>query len=267
MPTLKWLVIVAVVAYAAVVALLYVFQRSLMYFPDTRRTPPAAAGLPQAREIELTAADGTRLVAWHVAPAEGRPLVLYFHGNGGALNLRARRFGRIFAPGNGLLALSYRSYGGSAGAPSEPGLIADAGAAYDYAAREVPAERIVIFGESLGSAVAVALAAERKAAGMILDAPFTAAVDVAAAVYPFVPVRWLMKDQFNSAARIGKVDMPLLVLHGERDHVIPISFGEKLFALAREPKRMVRFPNGTHVDLDDHGATAEILKFLDSVAR
>lgn len=267
MPTWKWLLIVAVAGYAAVVALMFVFQRSLMYFPDTRRTPPAAAGLAQAQEIALAAADGTRLIAWYVAPAPGRPLVLYFQGNGGALRLRAARFGRIVAPGNGLLALSYRGYGGSEGRPSEDGLIADARAAYDDAAARVPAARIVAFGESLGSAVAVALATERKVAGLILDAPFTAAVDVAASVYPIVPVRWLMKDQFNSAARIGKVEAPLLVLHGERDTVIPIGFGERLFARANEPKRMVRFPDGTHVDLDSHGAMAEILAFLDGVTR
>jgi fermentation-respiration switch protein FrsA (DUF1100 family) len=264
MLVLKWLLIVAVAGYIVVVALMYLFQRSLMYFPDTTRTPPAAAGLPQAQEIQLTAADGTRLIAWFVAPAPGRPLVLYFHGNAGALNLRAERFGKLVAPGNGLLAVSWRGYGGSGGSPSEVGLIADARVAYDDAVARVPADRIVVFGESLGTAVAVALAAQHKVAGVILDAPFTAAADVAASIYRFVPVRWLMTDQFNSAARIGKVEAPLLVLHGERDTIVPIAFGEKLFALAREPKRMVRFPDGGHVNLDSHGAMPEILRFLDA---
>lgn len=267
MSTLKWIVIIAVAGYTGLVALLYLFQRSLMYFPDTRRTPPAAAGLPQAAEVTLVTADGERLVAWFVAPSPGRPLVLYLHGNGGALNLRAERFGKLVAPGNGLLALSWRGYGGSSGSPSEAGLIADARAAYDYAAARVPASRIVPFGESLGTAVAVALAADRTIGGLILEAPFTSAADVAASVYPIAPVRWLMKDPFPSASRIGGVDAPLLVLHGERDNVIPIGFGERLFALAREPKRMVRFPLGTHVDLDGQGAMAEILKFLDDYAR
>jgi hypothetical protein len=267
MPSLKWLLIVAVAGYTGIVALLYLFQRSLMYFPDTRRTPPVQVGLPQAEEVMLTAADGERLLAWYVAPAPDKPVVLYFHGNGGALKLRAERFGRIVAPGYGLLALSYRGYGGSSGSPSEPGLIADARATYAFAAARVPAARIVLFGESLGSAVAIALAAERKVAGLILDAPFTSATDVAASVYPFVPARWLMKDQFHSAARIGKIEAPLLVLHGARDRVIPLAFGERLFALAREPKRLVRFPDGSHGDLDNHGAMTEILRFLGGLVR
>jgi fermentation-respiration switch protein FrsA (DUF1100 family) len=257
----KWLLGLALV-YAALVGAMYVFQRSLMYFPDTRRTLPAQAGLPQAEEIALISADGETLIAWYVPPKEGRPLAVYFHGNGGALNLRAERFRKFTADGNGLLALSYRGYGGSSGRPSEPGLIADALAAYDYAAAKVPAERIVLWGESLGTAVAVAVAAERPVGAVILDAPFTSAAEIAAAVYWFVPVRWLIKDPFYSDRRIGKLTMPLLVLHGERDTIVPIRFGEKLFAMAVEPKKFVRYPQGGHVDLDDHGALDAVRAFL-----
>ena len=198
-------------------ALMYVFQRTLIYFPDRTRTPPAAAGLPQAEEVALTSSDGEKLIAWHVAPRGDKPVVLYFHGNGGALNLRADRFRDLTADGTGLVALSYRGYGGSSGRPSEDGLIRDARAAYDFAAARYAAERIVLWGESLGTAVAVALAAERPVAGVILDAPFTSAIDVGAAAYPFAPVRWLMKDTFRSDRRIVRVKAPILVLHGERD--------------------------------------------------
>ena len=122
--------------------------------------------------------------------------------------------------------------------------------------------RIVLFGESLGTAVAVALAAGHEVAAVILDAPFTSAVEVGAAAYPFAPVRWLMKDKFHSDERIGRVSAPLLVMHGEQDRIVPIRFGERLFALAREPKRLVRFPQGGHVDLDDHGAAKVVQAFL-----
>jgi uncharacterized protein len=120
----------------------------------------------------------------------------------------------------------------------------------------------VLWGESLGTAVAVALAAARKVGGLILDAPFTSAADVGAAAYPIAPVRWLIKDTFRSDLRIARVTAPVLVLHGERDPVVPIRFGERLFKLANEPKRMVRFADGGHSDLDDHGAIEVVRKFL-----
>jgi fermentation-respiration switch protein FrsA (DUF1100 family) len=262
MTLLKWLLIFGVVGYAGVLMLMYVFQRQLMYFPDPTRTLPAAVGLAHAQELRLESIDGERLIAWHVPPRGDRPVLLYFHGNAGALNLRAGRFQWVTADGDGLIALSYRGYGGSSGAPSEQGLIKDALAAYDFAVARYPARSVVPWGESLGTAVAIALAAQREVGGLVLDAPFTSIADVGAAAYPFAPVRWLIKDAFRSDRRIGKVKAPVLVLHGERDRIVPIRFGERLFALANEPKRMLRFPNGGHVDLDDHGAIDAVRKFV-----
>jgi fermentation-respiration switch protein FrsA (DUF1100 family) len=267
MTGLKWLLIAVVAGYGAVLVLAYMFQRALMYFPDTRRTPPAAAGFSQAEEVVLTSSDGEKLIAWVVAPRGDKPVVLYFQGNGGALDLRVPRFRALTADGTGLVALCYRGYGGSTGRPSEAGLIRDALAAYDFATARYPARRLVLWGESLGTGVAVALAAEREVGGLILDAPFTSIADVGAAAYPFVPVRWLIKDAFRSDLRIARVHAPIIVLHGERDRIVPIRFGERLFALANEPKRMVRFPNGTHVDLDDHGAADVVKPFIAEATR
>jgi hypothetical protein len=117
MSTLKWVILVAVLGYAGLLGLMYIFQRALMYFPDPRRTAPAFVGLPQADEVVLTSADGERLIAWHVPPQGPRPVVIYFHGNAGALDLRAGRFKWLTADGIGLVALSYRGYGGSTGTP------------------------------------------------------------------------------------------------------------------------------------------------------
>ena len=267
MTMLKWLLITALLGYGGLLALMYVFQRSLMYFPDRARTPPVAAGLPQVEEVTLTSADGEKLIAWHLPPQGTKPVVIYFQGNAGALDLRAGRFKWLIADGTGLLALSYRGYGGSTGRPSETGLIRDAAAAYDFATARYPAERIVLWGESLGTGVAVALAAERKVGGIILDAPFTSAADVGAAAYPFLPVRLVMKDPFRSDERILRVNASLLVLHGELDRIVPVAFGERLFSLAKEPKRMVRFPLGGHVDLDDHGAEGAVRAFLRELAQ
>ena len=262
MTTLKWLLIAALAGYGGLLALMYVFQRALLYFPDTTHTLPAQAGLPQATEVTFQSNDGERLVAWYVPARNTKKLVLYFQGNAGGLNLRADRFNWLTADGTGLLALSYRGYGGSTGKPTENGLICDAAAAYDFIAARTPANRIVLFGESLGTAVTVALAAEHSSAGVVLDAPFTSTVDLAAAAYWFAPVRWLMKDTWHSDERIARVTAPLLVLHGEQDRIVPIRFSEQLFALAHEPKRMVRFPQGGHVNLDGFGAPKAIKEFL-----
>jgi fermentation-respiration switch protein FrsA (DUF1100 family) len=262
MTLIAWLLVLAVVLYVAALALMYAFQHRLMYFPDARRLAPALAGLPQAEEIALASSDGEKLLAWHVPPRERKPVVIYFQGNTGGLDLRAGRFAWLIEDGTGLVALNYRGYGGSSGRPGEQGFIRDAIAAYNFAAARYGPQRIVLFGESLGTAVATALAAEHEVGGLILDAPFTSAGDVGAAVYPFAPVRRLIKDNFRSDQRIGRVRAPVLVLHGELDRVVPLRLGEALFALANEPKQMLRFPAGGHVNLDDHGAVDAVKRFL-----
>src|SRR5690349_21098139 len=161
MLALAWTAVIALCLYVGVATTIYFAQRSLMYFPDTAHVVPAAAGLPEAEEVPLIASDGVHIAAWHVPPRDGKPVILYFHGNGGALRFRVERFRRLIADGIGLVALEYRGYGGLSGSPSEQGLIADAQAAYRFAATRYPTQQLVLWGESLGSGVAVALAAER----------------------------------------------------------------------------------------------------------
>jgi fermentation-respiration switch protein FrsA (DUF1100 family) len=266
MAFLKWAFIFAASLYLGLAALMYLVQRSLLYFPETVRTAPAAAGLPQAEEVVLDTADGEKVIAWHVPPRDGKPVVIYFHGNGGSVRMRADRFQRIAAAGVGLVALSYRGYGGSTGKPTEAGLIEDARAVYAYAFARYPG-RIAVWGESLGTGVAVALAAEKPVTRLILDAPYTSTVDVAASLYWYLPVRLLMKDQFRSDQRIKRVTAPVLILHGEGDTVIPIAYGERLFAMIAGEKRMIRYPEGYHVDLDRLGAADAALKFLGETAQ
>ena len=262
MTVLAGIAISLLCVYAGVLAMLYVTQRSLMYFPETIHTTPAAAGLPQAQEVKLTTADGEHIFAWHVPPRDGKPVILYLHGNGGALRYRVERFTRLITDGIGIVAVEYRGYGGSSGSPSERGLIADAEAGYAYAAARYPNQQIVLWGKSLGSGVAVALAAEKPVGRVILEAPFTSAAAVAAKHYWYVPVRLLMTDQFRSDARIGKVTAPLLILHGAKDDTVPYAMGEHLFDLANKPKHIVRFLDGGHEDLDKNGALIAVGRFL-----
>jgi uncharacterized protein len=253
---LKWILILALLCYGGLVALLYVGQRALQYFPERFRTAPAAAGMPEAEEVVLDTADGERVIAWHLPPRGQKPVVLYFHGNGASLRWRVDRFRTLTADGTGLVALSYRGYGGSSGSPTEPGLINDASAAYAFALTRYQPARIALWGESLGSGVAVALAAEKPVGHVVLESPFTSAADVGAGRYWFVPVRLLMKDQFRSDLLIAKVTAPVLVLHGERDRIVPIALGERLYALINAPKRFVRFPDAGHNDIGGRAVEA-----------
>jgi fermentation-respiration switch protein FrsA (DUF1100 family) len=262
MLALAWTAVIGFSFYAVLATVTYVAQRSLMYFPDTARVVPAEAGLPEAEEVPLTAADGVRVAAWHVPPRDDKPVIVYFHGNGGALHFRVARFRRLIADGVGLVALEYRGYGGSAGSPSEQGLIADAQAAYRFAAGRYPPRQLVLWGESLGSGVAIALAAERPVGRVILEAPFTSAVALGARHYWYLPVSLLMKDQFRSDLRIGKVTAPVMIMHGVHDRVVPYAMGEALFDLANKPKHFVRFLDGGHEDLDDNGALDAVARFL-----
>ena len=261
MTLLKWLLI-ALVGYGGLLGLMYVAQRGLMYFPETARTAPAAAGVPRAEELTLDTPDGEKVIVWHVPPRGDQPVVLYFHGNGGSLRLRANRFRRLTDDGTGLLALSYRGYGGSSGSPSETGFIADAVAVYDYARKTYPNNPLVLWGESLGSGVAAAVAADRPVARVLLESPFISAADIGAAAYPFIPVRLLIKDPFRSDLRVPKITAPVLVLHGEHDRVVPLAHGEKIYEMIQAPKKFVRLARADHNDHDEHGGLEAVKPFI-----
>ena len=263
MTVLKWLLIVVSVSYLGGLAALFLLQRSFLFpIPQVARTTPAAAGFPAVEEHLLTTEDGEKVIVWHRPARPGHPVILYFHGNGDYLASFFGRFRDVIADGTGVVALSYRGYAGSSGQPSEQGLLRDAAAAYAFTAARYSADRIVAWGFSLGTGVAVALAAEQPVGRLILEAPYTSIADVAASAFPIFPVRRVLKDPFHSDQRIARVKAPLLIMHGAHDPTIPVVFGERLFALANEPKQFVRFPEGGHNDLDDYGATATARQFI-----
>jgi uncharacterized protein len=263
MTVLKWLVVLASVGYLGGLAALFFLQRQFIFpIPKMVRTAPEAAGFPQAEEHILTTADGERVVIWHVPATAGHAVVIYLPGNADVLARCIGRFRAITADGIGLVALSYRGYAGSSGRPSEHGLLQDATAVHAFASARYLSDKIVVWGFSLGSGVAVALAADQPVGKLILEAPYTSITEVAAARFALVPVRWLLRDQFHSDRRIGRVTVPLLIMHGVRDGVIPMTFGERLFGLAHEPKQFVRFADGGHNDLDDYGAIETARRFI-----
>jgi uncharacterized protein len=262
------IILYAAIVYGAVIVIAYASQRKLMYFPDASRIEPARLGLEGVREIELAAPDGVRIISWYAPAPPGQPTLLYFHGNGGGLSGRAQRLARYQNARLGVFMMSWRSYSGSTGSPSERANVADARRAYDHlVGLGVKPADIFLYGESLGTGVAVQLAMDVPAGGVVLDAPYTSTVELGAKAYPFLPVRWLMQDRYESARRIAGIGKPLLIMHGALDTVIPVAMGRRLHELAQEPKKLVVFPRGNHVDLDQHGAVNELRAWIDDLRK
>lgn len=259
------LIIVGIAAflYIAAAAALYVFQRNLIYYPDPVHHTPSKAGLSGVREVILTTPDGERLIAWHAEAGPGQPTLLYFHGNVGGLASRADRVARFAQAGYGVFMLSYRGYSGSTGKPSEAAIIGDAALAYRYL-RDLglSSSGIVAYGESLGTGVAVQLAAAHPVAALILDAPYTSLPAIGKTLYPFMPVETFMTDRFDSKRHIASVNAPLLILHGSNDHTIPIELGEALFNAATEPKTFVPLDGAGHSNIYAYGALTHVNRFL-----
>ena len=250
--------------YAAALSGMYVFQRDLQYFPTRRDPAPEAVGLADVTRIPLATPDGETLVLWYADAEAGRPTVLFLHGNAGEIADRADRFAFYQSRGYGVAFLSYRGYGGSTGSPTESGLLIDAKAAYDFLRTEgIPAARIILVGESLGTGPAVITAARNPVAAVVLEAPYSAAVDIARRAYPWAPVGILMKDQFRSRDHIAAINAPLLILHGDADRVIPQGFGRRLFDAARDPKTFISLGPVGHEALFSPDTWAQEASFID----
>ena len=259
---LRYASIGALLAYFFVAGYLYSFQDSFVFKPRGELARPAETGLSGVSAETVAMADGVLVTVWTAPPAiPDMPTVLFLHGNLGNISERSTKFAEILASGFGLYAPSHRGFPGSGGTPSEPALIDDALSHFNRLAERN--DRIVLYGESLGTGVATAVAGERDALALILEAPFTAAIDIAAAAYPWLPVGLLMRNQFRSRERIGKVKEPLLIVHGALDEIVPVDNGRALFRLANKPKELVIIESAGHGNLWPNGLWARTRPFLD----
>ena len=244
--------------------MLAALQRSLTYFPDPTRPTPAGSDVPELSPVSLETEDGLSLLAWHAPPrVSGAPSLAYFHGNAGHIGMRGFKVRAYLNTGLGVLLTTWRGYSGNPGRPTEDGLYADGRAARAFLrAHGCSDERQILYGESLGTGVAVHLAREAAPAALVLEAPFSSIMDIASGRFPLLPVRPLIVDRFDSAAKIGRVRAPVLIVHGERDRTIPVRQARKLFKRAAEPKEAVFIPEADHADLVDFGLPAIVLEFL-----
>jgi len=263
MPKIMYLFLTLLGLYLCVVVLVWYFQRNLLYLPDRNMGPPAAYGLVGFEEKHITAAYGVRLVAWYRPARQGFPTIIYFHGNGGHLGYRHNIYRTITDAGFGMLALSWRGYGSSSGSPTEAGLYMDGRAtlAFAHDALGIPLAHTILFGESLGTGVAVQMATEVMPGGVVLRSPFTSVANRAAEIYWFLPVRLLLSDRYETLAKIKQVHAPLLILHGTADFIVPVRHGRKLLEAANVPKRGAFFPGMGHNNLDDDAVVKELLAF------
>ena len=242
-----WPLVVVAALYCLACGGLMVAERSLVYVPTHAATTPAEAELEHTSEIQIRTDDGETLNAWYLDAGSDAPLALLFHGSGGSLEDCVDGIDTLSEFGFSVLAVDYRGYGKSSGTPSEDGMHKDAEATLAYAlAHGHTLAQTVVVGQSLGTNIAVHLAAQHPFAGVLLYSPFTSAADVAAFRYPIFPVHWLMHDQFHSDDQIARIKAPLLILHGERDDIVPFRFGQRLFEMAQSPKTFVPIPGGDH---------------------
>jgi fermentation-respiration switch protein FrsA (DUF1100 family) len=239
---------------AVVLALIWTMQRRLMYFPMSEVPAPGELGLTDVELVTFDTSDGLRLSGWFVTASGSSPrvTVLVLNGNAGNRAHRAPLAAALRDHGMQVLLVDYRGYGGNPGAPTERGLAADSRAARAYLAGRpgVDASRIVYFGESLGTGVAVDLAVEHPPAALILRSPFTSMADVGQHHYPFLPVRLLLRDRFAAIEGIGRIRSPLLVIAGGQDRIVPIENSRRLYDAAVSRKTLLVLPGADHNDVE-----------------
>jgi uncharacterized protein len=255
----------AVIVYAMVVGILWFMQDTMLYHRSAGApmlNDPAL--LPKREIVCLTTADGLNLRSWYFKPARAEmPTVVFFHGNAGDIGNHLPFAKFLIEAGYGLLALEYRGYGGNPGTPREAGLVADGRAALAFLKDQgVPDSGIVLYGESLGTGIAVQLAAERPVRALILRSPYTSIAEVAAIQLPYIPARWLVRDRFDSLGVIGLSKAPLFIFHGAHDTLIPLALGRVLFEAAAEPKTWLTVEGVGHNDVQTPEAERAMLDFL-----
>lgn len=251
--------------YVSSLAALFLTQRSFVFRVFRERPLLEATVLAKScKEISITTEDGLSLLAWYCPPPHAKaPVMLFLHGNAGSIWHRADKVLPYIEGGMGMLLLEYRGYGGNPGSPTEEGLYQDARAALQFlTSQQISLDRITLYGESLGSGVAVELARHFPVATVILEAPYTSITDIAQKRFPFFPVKWLTLDQFRSLDKIPFLTMPLFILHGDEDEVVPFTHGQALFSAARAEKDAFWAPGIGHNNLYEAGAASQVLQFL-----
>ena len=254
-----------ITVYASICLALFMLQRKILYKPAREQLAPHHYGLNELEQVDLMAKDGTNIKAWYKPAPKGRLTMLYFHGNAGNLADRSEKLEALQKRGIGIMALSYRGYGNSEGSPTEQGIYQDARAAIEYLQQEknISNDQLFIYGESLGSGVAVQMATEQHFRALVLEAPYTSITNTGYERYPLFPIKFLLKDHFDSIGKIPNVHTPLMIFHGYLDMVMPIHHGRQLLQAANEPKEARFFDHVGHTNFDLDEITKIAVEFAE----
>jgi hypothetical protein len=235
-------------AYGVLALLVYIFQSRLVFYPETDREitiTPSRIGLPY-EDIHLKTSDGISLHGWYIPAPQPRGTVLFMHGNAGNISHRLDSIQIFHRLGYNMLIFDYRGYGKSGGMPTEQGTYRDAEAAWLYLTeqRHIPACHIVLFGESLGGAVAAWLAARQNPAALVIASGFTSVPDLGQQLYPYLPIQWLARIRYDTREYLRTVTVPVLIAHSPEDDIVPFEHGRALFAVANPPKQFLELAGG-----------------------
>lgn len=266
---MEYILILLCTIYLVACLYMYVRQRKLLFLPEkVEDFSPQTYGLDM-EVIETETEDGLKLRHWlKRPPSKDAPLVVYFHGNASFIGTRKERAEALIELGYGVLLVEYRGYGANPGSPTEKGFVQDARSVLDFLRENDYHQNVILFGESIGSGVAVQIAADTDIPykAVILAVPFSSALDVAKQMYPYLPISLLMKDKFNSMDYIADIKAPLLVMHGTADNTIPVDLGMKLFDAAPEPKTLEIIDGARHSTIFDFELHKPVGAFVSSLA-
>lgn len=255
-------IIFLIISYIVLLGIMYLFQRKLIYFPLKAR--PSLAGLKDVyTEVYTQTQDQLKLTHWYAK--QGQPYIIVFHGNAGNIENRGYRFKFLVDQGYSVLLVSYRGYGGNSGQPTEKNIISDSALVLEWLLKKegISLNEVVLFGESLGSGVAVALAAQYPVKALIFDGAYSSIAEIGQSAYPFLPVRWLLKDSWDSQSHIKKVQSSLLFIHSKKDSVVPFRFAYSLFQSANEPKKHIWLEESGHnSNLEQEIVRKSIIDFI-----
>jgi uncharacterized protein len=257
------------IAYLILAGFLSIFQRSFIYYPNTRNVNPRDLQVEDVYQVvNVETKDRLSLKGWyHASSRADMPVIVWFHGNGGHYAAQAVLMESYVDAGYGALLVGYRGYSGNPGKPSEVGLYRDAAAWMNYLINQlnINSEYIILYGESLGSGVAVEMATRYDVGAVILQSPYSSVIDIALWKFPILPIRLMLHDRYDSISKIENVSEPLLVIHGAKDKVIPIRYGKKLFARAQQDRTFYEVMEAGHNDLHQYGIDKKVLAFLERV--
>ena len=267
MKMLKYFIFLGLISYLLILLFMYIFQRTFMYHPNVKNTNPTNIQF-EYKEVYIDSEKDIKLKSWYSYSSPNKKTVLFFHGNAGELSARIYKLNKFHDLDLNFLIISWRGFSGNKGKPTEQGLYKDAQSAVNWLEeRGINKKDIILYGESLGTGIAVELATKHQYSGIILESPYTSMIDMGKRFYPFLPIRILQKDKYNSLKKLNIIKSPILVLHGKSDTLVPFSMGKKIYDAANEPKYYY-FPDfDNHMMTYDQNMMKNLSNFVNEISK